>query len=101
MKLKPLARRSMLQLYPIMEDFQKINEDNPVQMLEIVDRGIEAIAGHVDDIQGFTVDDRQPQLEDIVQETMFTPLVIQIMSQLVTISTLSLQSEKNSEGPST
>lgn len=101
MELKTLDRGSMLQLYPIMEEFQRVDRDAPYAMLEIVDRGVTAIEGHVRDIQGITVNGKEPELEDIEGEMMFTPLMIEIMSRLVTISTLSVESEKNFEGPST
>lgn len=97
MELKTLTRKSMLKLFPLMSEFQNLEEtpESMGKMLDLVDKGAAAIMDHVRMIDGFTVDGERPSIGAIAQETAFTQLIIRIMTRLVEISIIERPDEKN------
>jgi len=110
MNLRPLKRSGMLLLTPYIGAFQagggfdQLSDEGKSKyqttMFEMQGVCQELFKEHVQDIQGFTIDGKAPSIEQIAEESVFLPLCMDIISQLMMISNLDQDSEKNSGGQS-
>jgi hypothetical protein len=100
MDLRPLKTSAMLLLMPHMN----INMDDAVALvatsMEVQALAPQILPEHVRKIDGITVNGQPITPEHLAEESIFTQLTAEIMGQLMAISTVSRDAEKNSGRPS-
>lgn len=104
MQLRSLKRGAALKLFPMMEKMGAIDDGESVRIaitsMELQELAAEILPEHVKNLEGFTVDGAAPSIELITEEAIFSPLVTEIIGRLFTISQLTEEDVKNSDGPS-
>ena len=107
MQLRPLTRKGFLLLSPHMGIFQAYAKKEQVDglaaqtgLFELQGVCRELFQTHLKGLVGFTVNGKEPRIEDLTEESVFATLCTDIVGRLFLISVLDRADSKNSEGQS-
>ena len=100
MMLRPLRRGAALKIFPYLGKSPEANTYKLVMdTLELQAMVPELLPGHMKDLD-LTIDGAPVKLEDLAEESMLTPLVANIVAELIRMSFFKKRDEKNSDAPS-
>ena len=108
-ELRSLKRAAMVKIFPYIEKAPKQKTDTmkatdkEVYKLILDGWDLQALAceilpGHIQNIQGLTINGRPPTVEELADETVLSSFTIMVMGKLISISAITEQDGKNSEG---
>lgn len=101
MQLRPLTRKGFMLISPHFQHFQPDTDKPEIEINKLFElQGVcrELFADHLKDFSGFTVEGKEPTIEQLSEESIFATLCVDIVARLITISSIGNDDSKNSEG---
>ena len=107
MEVRPFKRKAMLAVLPYLtKQMPDITADmTGDEISDLADKGFELqglasdlFPDHVKNIQGVTINGKEPTFDDLANEPVFLPLTLAIITKIAGISNIAEASAKNSEG---